>query len=91
MLKIDDVKYLEGLMRLSLSDEEREVYAKEMSDILDYVQNIESVEIDGETKPLNINAYREDVVKVAEEHKTKMLENVPDKLGDLVKVSQVIK
>ncbi len=42
-----DVDYVANLARLSLSDEERAVFQKQMNAIVDYVREIEQVNVDG--------------------------------------------
>lgn len=62
----EDVLKLARLARLSLTDEEVEVFRKELSDVLQYVAKLDSVDVDGLEPTTQVtglkNVMREDEV-----------------------------
>ncbi len=92
MITVEEVKNLERLSRINLSDAEREKYAVEMSDIMDYINEIKDLNV-AESMPeyTHSNVFRDDINVNSEGHRVKALKNAPDTLGDYYKVSQVIK
>lgn len=92
MITIDEVKNLEKLSRIRLSDEKREEYLGEMNSIMSYVNEIKELNLtEEEGEYAHNNIFRDDVARASAGHKIKALENAPDALGDYFKVSQVIK
>jgi aspartyl-tRNA(Asn)/glutamyl-tRNA(Gln) amidotransferase subunit C len=93
-LSRDDVKKLAQLSRLALTDEELDEFAVEISDILTYVEQLQSVDIDG-LQPTNqvtglTNVARADeLVDYGYEPKT-LLKNVSATEADLLKVKRMI-
>jgi aspartyl-tRNA(Asn)/glutamyl-tRNA(Gln) amidotransferase subunit C len=93
-LSRDDVKKLAQLSRLALTDEELDEFAVEISDILTYVEQLQSVDIDG-LQPTNqvtglTNVTRADeLVDYGYEPKT-LLKNVSATEADLLKVKRMI-
>ena len=93
-LSRDDVLRLAALARISLSDEEVESFAVEMSDILQYVEQLSSVDVSG-LQPTNqvtglTNVYREDDVKHYGYEPQALLENVPATDNNQIKVRKMI-
>lgn len=93
-LSRDDVLRLAALARISLSDEEVESFAVEMSDILQYVEQLSSVDVSG-LQPTNqvtglTNVYREDEVKHYGYEPRTLLENVPATDNNQIKVRKMI-
>jgi aspartyl-tRNA(Asn)/glutamyl-tRNA(Gln) amidotransferase subunit C len=100
----EDLENVAMLSRLSLIEEEKEKFLNEMKEILNYVGqvgemargNLESS--GGETygdqflNSFNKNEMREDaILNQGGEYTEKLLANAPDRQGDFVKVSKVIK
>ena len=93
----DDVLKLARLSRLSLTDEEIEQYQKELSSILDYVQQLDDVDVQGLKPTYQVtgltsegkNATREDEVK-EQGKQDQLLKNVPNKEGSHIKVKRMI-
>ena len=92
MITTENMLYLENLVKVRLDPERREKYRLEMSGILDYVTEITSIDL-GEIKSNHAhkNIFKSDEVMQDTNHTQKALANAPDKIGDLYKVSQVIK
>ena len=91
-LETKDMLYLENLVKIKLNDETRERYRLEMSKILDYVNEITSLDLgDVKADHTHRNIFKKDKVIISENHTKKALANAPDKVGSLYKVAQVIK
>ncbi len=92
MISKDDIKYLEGLVKVRLTDQEREQYTKEIDSILEYIKEITSINIEEFSNDHeHNNIFREDIVQEAIGHTQKAIQNSPEHIGNLYKVSQVIK
>lgn len=93
MVEIKDVEHIAKLARLSLSESEKKEYAKQLSNILGYIQQLEEVNTDGVEAMLSPSPietiYREDelIENMPIEEK---LKNAPEKSGHLVKVPPVV-
>lgn len=90
----DDVLKLAQLARLKLSDEEVEEFAGEFSEILAYVEQLQSVDTEG-LKPTNqvsgnVNVMRDDVVKDYGYDPKDLLKNVPAVEDDHIKVKRMV-
>lgn len=88
-----DVEYVAKLARLKLSEKEKEKFAKQLDQILKYVDKLneldtEKVKPTSHVLPLK-NVFRED--KVGKSLKVeKVLENAPEKAKGFFKVPKVI-
>lgn len=93
----DQVLQLATLCRLQLSDDEVELFQDQLSDILNYVQQLESVDTEGLKPTYQVtgltsqdpNATREDVVTTQVSHE-ELMKNVPDSKGRHIKVKRMI-
>lgn len=90
----EEVLKLAQLARLSLTDEEVEEFRKELSEILQYVEQLQAVDIDG-LKPTNqvtglTNVMRDDKVKDYGYKPKDLLKNVPHVQDDMIKVKRMI-
>ncbi len=90
----DDVLKLAQLARLDLSDEEIERYAKELSEILHYVEQLQKVNTSG-LEPTNqvtglTNVMRDDEVVDYGYVPKELLKNVPHVQDSLIKVKRMI-
>ncbi len=93
-LSRDDVLKLAQLARLELSDDEVAEFAVELSEILQYVEQLAAVDVAG-LKPTNqvtglTNVMREDTVRDYGYPTTDLLKNVPELKDDLIKVKRMI-
>lgn len=89
----DTIKYLEGLAKVKVPEGELPKYQKEISDILEYIQEIQTLDLGDytDTREEHVNNFREDIINQDDTHMLRALDNAPDKIGNLYKVSQVIK
>lgn len=67
MISDTDVKYIAGLARMSLKDEEIPALSKNLEDILGYVSKLEKLDV-ANVEPMSHvlplqNVYREDVIQ----------------------------
>lgn len=96
-LSRDDVLKLARLSRLRLTEEEIEKYQTELSAILDYVAQLEKVNVDGLEPTYQVsgltsedpNATREDEL-TEQVSQAELLKNVPDKDGKHIKVKRMV-
>ncbi len=93
-LSREDVLKLAQLARISLSEEEVDAFADELSAILGYVELLSSVDVTG-LEPTNqvtglTNVMRADEVIDYGYEAKKLLENVPAVQADQIKVKRMI-
>lgn len=90
----DDVLKLAQLARLELTDAEVEEYSTELTEILQYVEQLSNVDVKG-LKPTNqvtglMNVTREDEVKDYGYESKDLLKNLPDSKDGQIKVKRMI-
>ena len=80
MITKEQVEHVAKLARLELTNEEKELYTKQLSKILDYIDQLNEVNTKGVepmTQPIpTVNVIREDIVKKQFE-RSEMLKNAP--------------
>lgn len=90
-MNIKDVENLAELARMEVSQEEKEAILKDMGGILDYVKQIESVELeDIELEHSTYNAWREDAPTERDFSLESIKEQFPDRQGDFLKVKKIL-
>lgn len=90
----DDVLKLARLSHISLSEEQVSQYTKELSEIVQYVEQLKDVDVSG-LDPTDqvtglVNVMREDEVVEYQAKPDKLLENAPDSQDHQIKVKRVI-
>jgi aspartyl-tRNA(Asn)/glutamyl-tRNA(Gln) amidotransferase subunit C len=90
----DDVVHLASLAKLALSDDEIERFRGELSRILDYVAQLQAVDISG-LEPTSqvtglLNVERLDEVRSYGYDPKILLDNVPEVEDDQIKVRRVL-
>lgn len=90
----DEVEHLGRLARLSLTEEEKAQYAVELSAILEFVeqlQEVDTTDVEPTSQVTGLeDVYREDVVRgCGDEMRKKIIEQFPERDGDLLKVPGV--
>jgi aspartyl-tRNA(Asn)/glutamyl-tRNA(Gln) amidotransferase subunit C len=93
-LNRDDILKLAQLARLSLTDEEVEEFRNELSAILEYVQQLQDVDVSG-LKPTTqvsglTNIMREDILQDYGIDRKDLLRNVPAVEDELIKVKRMV-
>ena len=81
----ETIEYVGILAKLSLSEEEKQTAKKDMSDMLDYVNKLNELDVSGiepmsHTFPVS-NVMREDVVTNGDDRED-MLKNAPERSED---------
>ena len=93
-LSSDDVLKLASLARLQLTDDEVARYQRELTAILDYVTQLDAVDTTGLEPTSQVtgltNVSRPDEIIDYGYKAAKLLENVPELEGDLLKVKRMI-
>lgn len=89
-----EVLKLARLARLDLTDEEVEQFQEQLSEILQYVEQLQAVDISG-LEPTNqvtglTNVTREDEIRDYGYEPRDLLKNVPSKQDDMIKVKRMI-
>ena len=82
------------LARLRLSEDEVELYQKELSAILEYVAHLDAADTEGLDPTYQVtgltNVTRADAVKDYGVSQDELLKNVPETSGRLIKVRRMI-
>lgn len=92
MITIKDVEHVAKLARLELTEEEKELYTKQLDDVLKYVEQMNEVDT-SDVKPMShaidfVNVMREDKV-VYEQTKEQLMMNAPDEENGFFKVPKI--
>lgn len=92
-VSIKDVEHIADLARLAFSDEEKAGLTRDLNNILKYVDELQSLPLEGVERTLNPvyieNRFREDVVQ-GEMGTDKALMNAPQRVEDYLLVPTVI-
>ncbi len=92
MITIKDVEHVAKLARLELTEEEKELYTKQLGDVLKYVEQMNEVDTSA-VKPMShaidfVNVMREDKV-VYEQTKEQLMMNAPDEENGFFRVPKI--
>ena len=96
MISKEQTKHIAKLARIKLDEKEIEKYQGELSKILDYIEKLKEVNVEGiqpMSHPVEIkNVMREDKRKQEEEGKMgeKLLEMMPDKKNRYLKTKGIL-
>ena len=90
----EDVLKLARLSRLELTEAEIDEFRSELSEILQYVEQLQSVDVSG-LKPTNqvtglTNVYRQDEIRDYGYKPAELLKNVPQVQADQIKVKRMV-
>ncbi len=93
MDRFDKVDYLAKLIRIELTDEERDLFSRQLADILEYVNQLKEVDIEG-VEPMYhavalTNRFRKDEVRPSLDRE-KALSNAPKRKDGFFVVPKVI-
>lgn len=90
-MDIKDVENLANLAKLDMSLEEKEGILKDMKGILDYVKQIEAVDVPDVKQEFDLyNAWREDEPVARDFSKDSIKEQFPDSKGGFLKVKKIL-
>ena len=92
MITIKDVEHVAKLARLELTEDEKELYTKQLGDVLKYVDQMNEVDTTN-VKPMShaidfVNVMREDKV-VYEQTKEELMANAPEEENGFFKVPKI--
>ena len=92
MITIKDVEHVAKLARLELTEDEKEMYTKQLSDVLKHVDAMNEVDT-SDVKPMAhaidfVNVMREDVPN-QEISKEALMSNAPDEENGFFKVPKI--
>lgn len=89
-MQIKDVENLAELAKIELSEKEKETLLQDVSGILDYVKQIQDVEVsDEEAEYFSKNSWREDAIK-KEDFDLSIIKEQYNNENDFVKVKKVL-
>lgn len=90
----DDVLKLAALAKLHIDDQEIEQYTNELDKILAYVEQLSNIDVKGLEPTLQVNnlqnIMREDTIVDYGMSTKSLLQNLPDRQGNLIKVKRVL-
>ncbi len=93
MISDETMEYVGILAKLELSQEEREQAKKDMEQMLDYIDMLNTLDTDGVDPMSHVfpihNVFREDTVENTDEHE-KMLANAPSAKDGAFKVPKTV-
>lgn len=92
LLTKEQVRHVSKLAHINITDEEENMYLKQLNDILNEIKKIEEVNIDGDimiSSCDNINCYKEDIPGVMDK-KEEILKNSKLRKGDFIVVPKVL-
>lgn len=94
-IKPEQIKHIAMLSRLSLSDKEIAMYSSQLSQIFSYVEQLNEVNTDDVPETTQVtglkNVFVEDEpVQIDDQMRQKLLQQFPDRNGDLLRVQQVL-
>ena len=92
MITTKDVEHVAKLARLELTEEEKEKYTYQLSDVLKHVEQMNEVDTTN-VEPMNhpidfVNVVREDK-KIYENTREELMSNAPDIEGEFFKVPKI--
>ncbi|MBI4993011.1 MAG: Asp-tRNA(Asn)/Glu-tRNA(Gln) amidotransferase subunit GatC [Candidatus Magasanikbacteria bacterium] len=93
-LSVEQIEEIAKLARLELNEKEKKMYAEQLSAVLDYMEMLNEVNTDGVEETCQVTGL-EDVVRsdraeeCPSEIEEKIIENFPEKIGNLLKVRAV--
>ena len=92
MITIKDVEHVAKLARLELTEEEKELYTKQLGDVLKYVDQMNEVDTSN-VKPMTqvidfVNVMREDEVHY-DNTKEELMKNAPEEENGFFRVPKI--
>lgn len=93
-LSREQVLKLAKLSRLRLTEDEIKKYQEELSNILDYVEQLKKIDTTGLEPTFQVtgltSVMREDIVKLQQSKPEKLLEGVPRRKDNYIQVNRMI-
>jgi aspartyl-tRNA(Asn)/glutamyl-tRNA(Gln) amidotransferase subunit C len=94
MISKEQIEHIAKLARIELTEEEKERFTKELSSILDYVNQLNKVDaskIEGISRVTGLeNIVRKDTEDKIRDKKYKLLNEAPKRKGDYIQVPKIL-
>ncbi len=94
MIDKQQIEHIAKLARIELTEEEKEKFTKELSSVLDYVNQLNKVDtskIEGISQVTGLeNIIREDMEDKIRDKRYKLLNEAPKRKGDYIQVPKVL-
>jgi aspartyl-tRNA(Asn)/glutamyl-tRNA(Gln) amidotransferase subunit C len=93
-LALEEINHLAELSRMELSDKEKKMFGEQLSSILEYLKKLQAVDTADVEPTAQVtglkNVWREDEIKNCDdETRKRLLANLPEREGDLMKTKAV--
>ena len=89
----ETVRYVAALAKLTVSEEEKQEVAKDLKNILDYIETMNGLDTDGVEPMSHVlpikNVFREDEVTNGDQREV-LLANAPKRIGDSFAVPKTV-
>jgi len=92
-LSLDEVRHIAQLSRLALSEDEAELYAPQLSKIIDYVEqlnNLDTSAIEPTSQIIPLNNVMSDDIPGTSLLREEALKNAPDSTGKFYRIPKII-
>ena len=92
-LSLDEVRHIAQLSRLALSEDEAELYAPQLSKIIEYVEqlnNLDTSAIEPTSHIIPLNNVMADDIPVASLPRLEALKNAPDATDKFYRIPRII-
>jgi len=93
MLREEEVEHIAKLARLNLTDQDANLYSQQLSDILDYVEKLQTINTDGveETSQVTglVNVMRDDEIQESG-ISNELVGSAPENSNGYVKVPKIL-
>jgi len=94
MIDKQQIEHIAKLARIELTEEEKEKFTKELSSVLDYVNQLNKVDtskIEGISQVTGLeNIIREDMEDKIRDKRYKLLNEAPKRKGDYIQVPKIL-
>jgi aspartyl-tRNA(Asn)/glutamyl-tRNA(Gln) amidotransferase subunit C len=95
MLTKEEVKKIAHLARIALTDTEVEKFQKDLSTVLDYVEELKKLDVSGVDEVFEVtglvNVQREDMaVEISDEEREAIFQNAPEMKDGYYKVKAIL-
>lgn len=90
----EEIDHLAELSNFSLSSEEKDSLGKDLSQIIDYISQLDELDTEGVEPTYQVfemeNVWREDEIKAQEANREELLALAPEALDNQIKVPKVL-
>jgi len=95
-VSIEEIEKIATLARLSLTEEEKNRYAEQLSEVLGYIDMLNEVDTSQVEETCQVTGLsdivrKDEAIPSSEEKRKKLIAQFPDKMGDLLRVKAVFK